>query len=405
MRNTLLIRIGPDPADDCHWLPLDGDGQAVGMVRTGTLAEAAVEANGLRVTVLLPGLDCLLARASIPGRNRQKLLRAVPYLLEEQLTDDVEDLHFALGPLLPEGDYPVVVVSIRRMDAVLQAFAAAGLEISQLLPDLLAIPFAEDGTSAVIAGDVALVRTGPWSGFAVDTDNLGLMLASQPLDEDESARPVHIRAPAGSSLPELPATGLELDVEYYNGDVLNVLARGLVTPSIDLLQGAYSRTQEWGRLWRPWRATAALLLAGFLLSNVAMGVDYYRLKQQQDMLNSEIEAVFRQAFPGVKRVVNPRVQMQQQLEQLQRRQGGGGQILLLVSRSGDVLRNARDVRITGASFRAGHLDVDLNVANLQVLDELKQTLSGKGLSVEIQSAAADADRRVKSRLRIEGRGA
>jgi general secretion pathway protein L len=138
---------------------------------------------------------------------------------------------------------------------------------------------------------------------------------------------------------------------------------------------------------------------------MAMGVDYYRLKQQQDALNIRIEEIFKQAFPETKRIVNPRVQMQQQLEQLQRSQGGGGQFLLLVSRSGDVLRNAKDVRISGASFRAGRLDVDLNVANLQVLDELKQTLSGKGLSVEIQSAAADANQRVKSRLRIEGSGA
>jgi len=403
MRNTLLIRVGSD--DDCQWLSLDSDGRAVGMVRTGALADAAVEANGLRVTVLLPGVDCLITRASIPGRNRQKLLRAVPYVLEEQLSDDVEDLHFSLGPALPEGDYPVVIVAIRRMDAVLEACSTAGLEISQLMPDLLAIPHEEGRTSAVITGDVALIRTGPWSGFAVDTENLGLILASQPLDEDMVARPVHIRAPAGSSLPELPASGLDVDIEYYNGDVLNVLAQGLGTPSINLLQGVYSRTQEWGRLWQHWRATAALLLAGVFLSSMAMGVDYYRLKQQQDALNIRIEEIFKQAFPETKRIVNPRVQMQQQLEQLQRSQGGGGQFLLLVSRSGDVLRNAKDVRISGASFRAGRLDVDLNVANLPVLDELKQTLSGKGLSVEIQSAAADANQRVKSRLRIEGSGA
>ena len=101
-------------------------------------------------------------------------------------------------------------------------------------------------------------------------------------------------------------------------------------------------------------------------------------------------------------MVNPRVQMQQQLDQLLRRQGGGDGFMTLLARAGDVLRTNKAIEISGASFRAGRLDVDLTANNLQVLDELKQTLAGKGLVVEIQSATTDASQRVKSRLRIHG---
>jgi hypothetical protein len=61
------------------------------------------------------------------------------------------------------------------------------------------------------------------------------------------------------------------------------------------------------------------------------------------------------------------------------------------------------VEVKGVTFRAGRLDVDLVVSNLQLLDELKQKLSQGGkLAVDIQSATADADQRVQSRLRIQG---
>ncbi|NNG12798.1 MAG: hypothetical protein HKM88_06070, partial [Halobacteria archaeon] len=176
-------------------------------------------------------------------------------------------------------------------------------------------------------------------------------------------------------------------------------------PSIDLLQGAYSRSREWVKLWRPWRITAALLLTGVVLTHAAKGVDYMGLKQQQAELNSRIETVFKEVFPDTRRVVNPRVQMQQQLEQMQRQRGGGSQFITLLARSGEVLRAAGDVDITGASFRAGRLDLDLTVASLQILDELKQTLAARGLDVEIQSATTEAGQRVKSRLRIQGGGA
>ncbi len=405
MRSTLLIQADPNNADSCRWVALDTEGRPAGSVRSGTPAEATTEAAGLRVVALAPGIDCVLTQVSIPGRNRKKLLRAVPYALEEQFSEDVEDLHFALGPAVAGGEFPVVVVAIQRMNALLEVLTKAGLEVHQLIPDLLTIPCPADTVCAVIDGDVALVRSGPYSGFAVDAENLGLLLASQLEQGDGGTRSVHITVPAGTTLPGLEVLDAQVEVQRTNGTALDVLARGLSSPSIDLLQGAYSRSREWAKLWRPWRITAALLLTGVVLTHAVKGVDYMSLKQQQAELNSRIETVFKEAFPDARRVVNPRVQMQQKLEQMQRQRGGGSQFITLLARSGEVLRAAGDVDITGASFRAGRLDLDLTVASLQILDELKQTLAARGLDVEIQSATTEAGQRVKSRLRIQGSGA
>jgi general secretion pathway protein L len=405
MRSTLLIQADRNNADSCRWVALDTEGRPAGNVRSGTPAEATTEAAGLRVVALAPGIDCVLTQASIPGRNRKKLQRAVPYALEEQFSEDVEDLHFALGPAVAGGEFPVVVVAIQRMNALLEVFAKAGLEVHQLVPDLLTIPCPADTVCAVIDGDVALVRSGPYSGFAVDAENLGLLLASQLEQGDGGTQSVHITVPVGTSLPGLEVLDAQVEIEHTNGTALDVLARGLSSPSIDLLQGAYSRSREWVKLWRPWRITAALLLTGIVLTHAAKGVDYMGLKQQQTELNSRIETVFKEVFPDARRVVNPRVQMQQQLEQMQRQRGGGSQFITLLARSGEVLRATGDVDITGASFRAGRLDLDLTVASLQILDELKQTLAARGLDVEIQSATTEAGQRVKSRLRIQGSGA
>ncbi|MDH3560834.1 MAG: type II secretion system protein GspL [Gammaproteobacteria bacterium] len=402
MRSTLLIQADRDHADSCRWLILDAEGKSAGTVRSGTPAAAAAEAAGLRVVALAHGIDCVLTQVSIPGSNRQKLLRAVPFALEEQFSEDVEDLHFAVGPALAGGEYPVAVVAIQRMNALLEVFTSAGLEVHQLLPDLLTIPCSADAICVVIDGDVSLVRSGPYSGFAVDTGNLELLLASQLDQGDDDTQSVHITVPAGSTLPDLGALGARVEIEHTDASALVVLARGLASPSIDLLQGAYSRSREWSKLWRPWRASAALLLVGIVLAHAVQGVDYVRLKQQQAELNSRIETVFKETFPGTRKVVNARVQMQQQLEQLQRQGGGGTQFMTLLARAGDVLRSASDVDITGASFRAGRLDLDLTVASLQILDQLKQTLSARGLTVEIQSATTEGDQRVKSRLRIQG---
>ncbi|HAJ91956.1 MAG TPA: type II secretion system protein GspL [Gammaproteobacteria bacterium] len=405
MRNTLLLRKDSAGGDSWRWLRLDNDGQPQGSIHAGSLADAAGEAGGQRVVVLVPGADCLLTRVNIPGRSRQKLLRAVPYALEEQVSEDVDKLHFAVGAGMEEGEWPVAVVGKEYMDSLLAAIADAGLDVQQVIPEILAIPYAGNETSVLVEHDIALVRTGNVSGYAADSDNLGMLLALQKVAEDEQLPALHLYVRQDTLQPDTAGFSGETRVEPYAGDPLTVFAQGLDAKAINLLQGAYGRAGDWAQVLRPWRATAALLVAGVLVSSVVMGIDYYRLSRESEQLGAQIEETFRKALPGSKRIVNPRVQMQQQLDSLQRRAGAGGGFLSLLGQSGAVLKGMQGVEISGANFRAGRLDMDLVVANLQLLDQLKQALIQPGrLEVEIQSATTDKDQRVQSRLRIGAKG-
>jgi len=403
MRNTLLLRKDPANTTAWCWLRLDTEGRPQGSIHAGTLADAASEASGQRVVVLVSGADGLLTRVDMPVRGRQRLLRAVPYALEEQLSEEVDNLHFAVGMAQEDGGWPVAVISKQFMDSLTADFLEAGLDVQQVIPEILALPNNGDETSVLVENDVALVRTGSSSGFAVDSDNLGIMLAARMTDEEAALPSLHLFVREDELRPDTAEYVGETRVEAFAGDPLNVFARGLEGSSMNLLQGAYSRSGDWARLLRPWRATAALLVTGIIISNVVMGIDYFRLSRESEQLHAEIEQTFKEALPETRRIVNPRIQMQQQLDALQRRQGTGGGFLSLLSQSGSVLKGMQGVQVSGATFRAGRLDVDLTVNNLQLLDQLKQALMENGrLSVEIQSATTGQDQRVQSRLRIVG---
>jgi general secretion pathway protein L len=405
MRNTLLLRKDPANTAVWRWLKLDFEGRPQGDIHAGSLTDAASEVSGQRVVVLVSGADGLLTRVNIPGSSRQKLLRAVPYALEEQLSEDVDNLHFAMGTTLEEEGWPVAVIRKQVMDSLMAEFSAAGLDVQQVIPEILALPYNTDETSVLVENDVALVRTGYSSGFAVDSDNLGMLLAARMNEEEDTVPQLHLFVRKDELRPDMAEYVGETTVEPFSGDPLNVFARGLDARSINLLQGAYSRSGDWATLLRPWRATAALLVAGILVSNVAMGVDYFRLSRESGQLRAQIEQTFREASPETQRIVNPRIQMQQQLDKLQQQRGAGGGFLSLLGQSGQVLKGMQGVEVSGATFRAGRLDIDITVANLQLLDQLKQALmEGDRLSVEIQSATTGQDQRVHSRLRIVGVG-
>jgi len=398
MVETLLIRLAPAAQGFRDWLLLDEQGQGKGPVQNGAPDEGVI--NSIRhVVVLVPGSELSLFEVQVPGRNRQRVMRAVPYVLEEQLADEVEELHFALGAVGEDNRYPVAVVERSRMADWQALLQEHGISASQWIPDILAVP-SGDGWNLLVDDGMVLVRSGDYSGFAADAENLALLFSMLQGKEQapESARVF------GSIVLDLE--GVDLDLVEDPAQPLELLARGYTQgPVIDLLQGAYSRREEWGRLLRPWKASAALLLAGVILVSVSAGLNYHHLSGQKDQLAADIETVYRKAFPNARRIVNPRAQMEQHLKKLQRKTGGGStDFLAMLAETANVLRVAKGIDVRGASYRDGRLDLDLLADNLQILDKLKQDLIGSGrMQAEIQSATTEKDRRVKSRMRVQGK--
>ncbi len=398
MAESLLIRLTSNGALR-DWAIVDDEGQCRDGVHGAGEAPASAAA-GRRVEVLVPAEDVHLCRARVPGRNRQRVLRAIPYALEEQLADEVESLHFAIGPAAEDGDYPVAVVARARMNGWLESLQDMGLAPDRLLPDALALPLADDAWSLLVDGDRALVRRDAWNGFALDT---ALLPGWFELLAGREEAPPRVRV-FGDAAVDLGV--IEVEREDTGGaPPLAILARGRArTEAIDLLQGSYGRREELGRLLRPWRATAVLLAAGLLLFLVSTGIDYYRLSRENDRLAAEIEQLYRRTFPDAKRVVNARAQMEQRLKSLRRRAGqAGADFFGLLGETGKVLQQTPGIQVRGVNYRDGRLDLELTADNLQVLDRLKQKLvAGGRLAAEIQSATSEGGQKVKSRVRVQG---
>ena len=286
------------------------------------------------------------------------------------------------------------------MDAWAELLRENGIQAEQMIPETLALPTGADW-NLMAEGDDVLVRSGDYAGFALDIDNFAVLFSLFQAKE---------RAPEtaqvfGSTVLDLEA----VDVEFVDDRVqpLEVLARGWSqAPGINLLQGDYSRREEWGRLLRPWKASAALLLAGLILVGVSTGLNYFQLSQQREQLAAEIEEVYRKAFPQARRIVNPRAQMEQKLNQLRRQAGGGDtDFMAMFAETAGVVRVTEGIEVNGASYRNGRLDLDLQADSLQILDTLKQSLVGSGLmTAEIQSATTEANQKVKSRMRVQVKG-
>jgi general secretion pathway protein L len=400
MPQSLLLRLPPAGQEDTEWLTLDENGAPTPTRQRGSLSLAAAVWRSGRVVVLAPATQILLAEPELPPGSGVKLARAVPFALEEQLTEDVDLLSFAIGRRRSSGGTPVAVVSRSVMQAWLAGLAAAGLEPQAIYADISAMPENPGQTVLWLEADRLAVRRPGALPFAVELSPVreALVVAgviADPLQTTEEPKAkesvvlyvtredwVRVQADFDELLQEFES----IKVQLLADGPLPWLARGLESAdAVNLLQGEFSRTTDYNARWRQWRIAAALAAALLVVHVAAQALQIRHAKHESAALDGEISQLFSQSMPGD--VQNdPRRQMQSRLERI-RKSGAGPQYFLrtLQTLSG-ALAVTPKTTISALSYRDDSMDMTVSAPSLAALSQLTQFVGKEGLTAEIQSS-------------------
>lgn len=385
--NTILLRFDDENLDNVSWVRTDDPSS----LKSGSLAEASADCKEARLIVLVPAVDVLLIRAIIPGRNRKRSIQAAPYVLEEQLADDVEKLHFSFGPRNPDGSMDVAVVDKKCMARWLSLLHNAGLEIDSLIPETLAVPYDAESLTVLINHNQALIRSGPRAGFTVDSYNLKAALQAHLAPHSDSPiRQIQL------FLEEDIDLNLELEIPVLpiiKKTAMAVFCQGFDQKiTLDLLQGEYSRKTDWQHVMECWKIPLVLVLAFMVVKGMLFAVDFIYYKQESQALQKRIENIYMATFPDTRKLINPRAQMEQQLSLLADSTEAQHGFLESLARIGPALQKTEDFTMQRLSYRNNGLELELTMASLDSVNDLKdRLLANNDLSVEVRTTPADKD--------------
>lgn len=390
-------------ADHAIWAMSNGEGRLLSDTSTGTIQELAKAVDGRKSIVVLPGDSVLLAEANLPG-NPTRAQQAIPYALEDQVADDIEDLHFAIGRKDKGNNYPVAIINRDTMETLHEQFEAAGLRPTELVPEILALPKLDPAAngpvwSGLLDADKTVVRLNGNRGFATDSDTAELMLSGAGEEyEEEFARGILLYR-TDPALPEPEVADLEVETQPCDSR-LQLYASGLSTsPRINLLQGDFSYRQQINLAWKPWRWS--MVLAGVLMAIFAGSkfLDYQRLGARESQLQEQISGVWTETFPGVK-ARRPIAQMKTRLKQLGTGVPSSGFTTDLAVIAAAFQKYPQS-SINSIGYRPGRYDLDVSTDALPTLDKLKTEIEQPGtLTMKVQSARRQKDV-VRSTIRLE----
>src|SRR5580692_4143723 len=299
MPQTLLLRIPSPGQEETEWLTIDDSGQSETIRQRGSLTLAAAVSRTGKVVALAPATQILLSEPELPPGSGVKLARAVPFALEEHLTEDVDQMSFAVGRRGPSGGTPVAAVSRSVLDGWISALTAAGLEPVAMYPDISLMPENPGQTVLWLEQERLAVRRPGALPFAVELSPVreALVVAgviADPLESTAEPKPkesailyatredwVRVQGDFEDLLEDFAS----LKVQLLADGPLPWLARGLGNPdAINLLQGEFSRTADYGARWRQWRMAAALAAALLLIHVAAQALQIRNAKHESAAL-------------------------------------------------------------------------------------------------------------------------
>lgn len=385
---TLFLRLtGNDAAvPSAWWLCEEGQVLRSGLDALNAieaeLDEAAVGLDKLQTVAVIPDNDVLHLHVEVPGRSSSRIRQAAPFAVEPFLSEELEEVHVAIGEVKRGESVPCLAINRTRFEAYRQLF-----ENTTLQPRLMT-------TMASLCGDSADL-------FLVETNELVTVCTQR------QCAVVAEQALAATMAASVPSTESELNVQCIGADALAEQTRAALAQaeiddvsmhlkSIDdffaaieepmqatnLLQGEFAFTDTASDVKLGWHRTAMAIAASvIIISCIALAQGFWA-NLQTAKLNEQSLDIFEGVY-GTRNVAgNPVFRMQ---ERMGAHVGSGSKWLNLLE---GVVNAAGDVELTNLDFNEvqNEMTMQLNADNYGEFEALRSRIERLGLSISVNVA-------------------
>lgn len=388
----LYVRLEPP----FEWVRVSGHSvEAFGEVSNATEYPLADDDHLIGV---VPGEYVTVHKVSLPARTKRQFLSAVPYSLEDSVSEEVENLHFSCHEWRVDEEVVVYVVSVDKMRFWQTLANDSKLPLERLVPDYALLPLHDAAQSTIcLAANVSeqssqgvIVRHNDGSGAIFDVDFLGIWLSGLPLTEKVA---VTDRAFIESLIEEYPGK------DFCLWEVGNKLSHWLEQPethTLDLLDDQFRPTVRKFD-WRHFKLPAAMVAAAMLLVVVFDVYRYFSLHNEVRTVLSQQAEALQSAFPEIVDIPDnsARALMERAIENRVGTPEDHNATSLLAATAEIML--AQNVSLTEVGFREGKLSITCLLNDLSQADEITRGLNSlSGVSAQFESSATDDDQIVAS---------
>lgn len=406
MAENLFIRLtgfASEQQAPVEWMLLDdasGVNRASGEDPLDELAAitAAMNWSG-KTIVLVPGEQVLFTSASIPSRQKRKILQALPYMVEEQLAQDVEECHFAVGDWTGRGDIAVAVVDREQMRSWLDSLQSSGFTAQVMVTDSLCVPMLGEHRNILIDADRALIRSGKNLAMAVDRELLGTVLSlPENVEEGEESEGVSFLIdPQVEESISLQLTQWQAELncpvskELLDYSPFETLCRNYDSAAINLLQAEFTPVESVSNSSASWKSVAWVAVGCFFLHILFLTGKGAYLSFEADRFKQEAMALYVDVYPKDRNIRDIRRRWQTHLRGSNAPVQQKDFLTVLGEAAGNMDGSRLQLDNVNFNEKRGDLILQMRGASSDRLVEYAERLVKRGMAAEIGTITTNQD--------------
>lgn len=378
----------PGANDEPRWLDSDLEREKL---------RASMAQRHVAVCFAAPGAELRLLALPVTAAEKKHIAKSLRFMLEEQVAEDIDGLHFAASSLDPA----TLAVGICKREKMQhwQELLADLPGVRQWVPEPLLLPWQPAEWCLVVEDESAIVRTGACAGFSVELSMLPMLLEAALAESGEPSTVVVYGNDQQADTQLLPRQ-LQDVLQWRQGNFYSALMLSQVAmPPLNLLQGSFAPRLPLDRWWRQWRAVAALFALAFALQLVATYADYRNLKTENLALRGALEQSYRRAYPKGA-IVDAEKQLKRQLDALRGSAQSSG-FVSLMDKVGAVIAARPGTTIASINYndKGGEMRMNIVAADFETVEQVRAEINKSGLEAVMESSSAQGDL-VRARLRV-----
>ncbi|WMO50765.1 type II secretion system protein GspL [Escherichia coli] len=318
------------------------------------------------IRLYIPGEWISVWQVELPDIPRKQIPTILPALLEEELNQDIDELHFA--PLkIDQQLATVAVIHQQHMRNIAQWLQANGITRATVAPDWMSIP------CGFMAGDAQRVicRIDECRGWSAGRALAPVMFRAQLNEQDlpllltvVGIAPEELSAWAGADAERLTVTALPAITTYGE-------------PEGNLLTGPWQPRVSYRKQWARWRVMILPVLLILVALAVERGVTLWSISEQVAQSRTQAEKVLN-TVPGAEADCEFAFPGDDGAEKY-RPQADDTRLLAELSAIASTLKTASlsDIEMRGFTFdqKRQTLHLQLRAANFASFDKLRSALA------------------------------
>ena len=393
-----LVEADPN-ASTRWWICTDSELSASGTNTLADIESAVIEQVNLRdkyeVVVVLPDREVLFIEVEIPGRNQARVRQAAPFAVEPHLTEDIDDVHIALGDVKKNGTVPCLVINRVRFETYLSVIEDAGIHPNVITTPGMLVESSSD-LYLIESDDCVTIRTA--DQLAVVASEALIMTLSSIVESEAGSTSVtcvgttSLEVAVRQAINQLHDDAAEIELISFETLLTKVQS---LSNMLNLQQGSYAVKDSRASIRLTLHKTALVAVACVLVVSAIAVIQGFWAGYQADRIREESLDIYESVYNTREVTGNPVFRMQ---ERMGARIDERSKWLILLE---SVVGATAGVEIQNLDFNEAQnkMSITFFADSFQEFEAIRSRMEELGATVEVNVAEQQKDR-VSSRITL-----